>query len=158
MLCTTLLLTALLTFDVAIADTVREIYGNSAKMNGQSVIIDKSFLKRLNERPTLDEWKKNRWELIYLINVGNTSARSIGIEVLAHANPDQAKHDDDDLVRPLARALSQAPQFWTLLGKKPAEIKSKVIRYFDVIPEDYTGFDKADYEWRKQQLFSERTK
>lgn len=153
-----ILLVALLALKVEASNVARENYGASATHNDQAVAIDKSFVKRLSEQPSINEWKRNRWELVYLINVGDVSARSVGIELLARANPDSAKHDDDDLVRPLARAISQTPQFWTLLSKKPAEVQNKVLGYFDLLPEDYTGYDKADYAWQKQQLLSGRKK
>jgi hypothetical protein len=153
-----LLLITVFTLSVAVADSHRDIYGVSAKRNGQFVTIDKSFVKRLSERPTLDEWNKNKWELVYLINVGDISAVNTGIDVLANADPEKAKHDDDELVRPLARALSQKPLLWALLSKKPQDTKNRVTQYFDIIPEDYTGYDKADYEWRKQQLYSKPAK
>ena len=96
--------------------------GTATVMQGGKITIDTGFLENLQKRPSGEEWKKNYWELIYLINLGYDRAISIGIDVLANVKSHRADYDDHLGVKNLAIALSGRFEFDYVLCKKPREV------------------------------------
>jgi len=127
-------------------------YGKGVKVAKDQIELNKSFLKSLAAKPSLDLYDVYRWELQYLVNVGNRQALSIGIELLSQVGPEQIKVDDDHGIRLLAATISDHPDFWVMLRTKPHALRKKVVYYYDVNRCDYFGHDYEDEKARTLTL------
>lgn len=135
------------------ADSTQKLaYGQSVRVQGNRITIDRSFVAVLAKHPSLDSADHNIWELIYLINIGDREAISLAIDLLALDYPEGAKVDDHHGTRVMARALSDLDDvFWNQLLLKPLATRKKVIHFYDVNRTDYVGHD---YEEEKARMLS----
>lgn len=125
-------------------------YGKAVTVSGNKISIDRNFVGKLAQRPTLESADLHTWELVYLVNIGDRQAISVAIDLVALASPEAARVDDHHRARELARALSlHEDTFWNLLARKPIDTRKKVVRFFDVNKEDYVGHD---YEEEKKRV------
>ena len=68
----------------SVSDSGEYSFGNSARQDGNLVIIDTSFINLVLQNPTGQELQKNREELFYLISRGSKQALLAGIKVFLH--------------------------------------------------------------------------
>jgi hypothetical protein len=136
---------------------VHVAYGEAVRVDDSKVILDRRIISTLAKKPSLEAFHKNLWEVVYFVNIFDRQAISVGIDLLALANPNQVKADDHHGVHPLARALTNSDYvFWEILAAKPAPVRKKVIEYFDVNKNDYVGHDYED--WKKDALKGEKAR
>lgn len=125
-------------------------YGKSVSVTNNKITINRDFLGKLAQRPSLQNADLHTWEIVYLVNIGDRQAIGVAIDLVALDSPEAARVDDHHRTRELARALSLHEEvFWNLLEKKSLETRSKVVRFFDVNKEDYVGHD---YDEEKKRI------
>ncbi len=135
----------------AVADDESELaYGQSVRIHGSLITIDRGFISRLAKHPTLEAADHHQWEIVYFVNVGDKQAMRVAIELLSLDYPESAKVDDHYRTREMARALSlHEDVFWDLLLTTPLQTRKNVIRYYEVNRVDYVGHD---YEEEKARM------
>ncbi len=126
---------------------------NYRQVQGNRVIIDRGFLLILakNPRPDSKIFDQNANELVYLVSDGDREAIDLALRVIANTHAESVM--SDNLKRPVRRvawALSYQHLLLDVLGKQPQAVRSKVLHYFDVNPQDFMGVE--GYMWFKKQL------
>ena len=121
-------------------------YGSSVNLHPkeQVIEIDYNFISELSKNRSIDLVKHNFWEYIYLINLGDRSAISIGFDILIQNPPIDLLHDQDGY-RFIATALSQSRQFERELRKKDGKTISGVIKYYENFPNQYQYLDPLEF-------------
>lgn len=104
------------------------------------IVINTSFLATLKAKPTIEAWRKNYWEFLYLVSIGNSDARTAGYKLLAGSIDNYDIHEKESYSF-LARYLSIHDTFWKELIAMPVNVQKKVIRYYDKNPNDFLGFE-----------------
>jgi len=144
MICKRIIYVILFTFSLSsigacAEETIKELkVGKSTKVNGSVIQINTSFLKKLKNKPTYTEFKKNYAEMIYLINLGHDDVIKVSLNILASLYT-RSSFDDHGRVGTMARALSEREQTWDILRKMNPAKRMKVISYYKKNTIDYVG-------------------
>lgn len=112
-------------------------YGETTKVNSDSVVIDKSFIDKLINNPTGKEFSKNKYELYYLISIKDKKALKAGLFTLLDLlkNPEYITECDKKVqlygIKELAFNIARNPDIVTeICVLKPDDWKL-VLQYYE---------------------------
>jgi len=104
--------------------------GQNARLKGNLIAIDPSFLKAINNNPRFVEWSKNYYELIYLISIEYKPAIKTGFVLLSSEWLDKSAslyENIGDIAVPLYRTHS----FWDQLAGLDKTTIQQVAHYYE---------------------------
>lgn len=108
----------------------------------ETYTINTDLLDTLEENPSVGNWGKNQFELLYLVHKGNKSAMKVASIFLAKNYQCCDNYLDDMNLKRLAKSLTDFDErYWVIVKELSDETKSQLIKAYDFRFKDQSGPD-----------------